>query len=308
MTTYDSGLLSLPDDIIYNIFSLLDTEALKSCSLTGQVLSCWAKPFVHRTLHLIPRPRITTSLNVPDHWNELSGLPVLGERGLLQHTRHVSILRTPLFAHDLRPHIRHLHALTNLRSLSTRWLDTPAFNPVIEEYFGAFLETLESLELVYARGDHTQIFYFVCQFSDLRNLKIISVPGHTNSMNNNGPRFDIKVSPPLDGTLDLQLGMNTGPERDSMGAQRILGALVTLPSGLKFRTLKLSGCVGDNLQSLIDACAPTLERMEFTWEWFGTSFLWGGRPLFIGFDYQAPSLVLGSASNGTPRSERLKSK
>ena len=268
MITYGKGLPSLPDDIIYEIFSLLDAGALKSCSLTGKVVSRSAKPLLHRTLYLIPRnwPGAPTKPSTPGHWNELKGLATLGEHGLLQHARHASIYlsRNPLFPHDLQPHVQHLRSLTNLRSLKTRWLDIPSFIPKMEEYFGAFFESLQSLELESLRGDYHQILYFVCQFPNLRDLKIKGLQDHTHAMRNGGPHPDIETSPLLDGTLDLQL--DTEHDR---GAPLVLDALATLPSGLRFRTLKLSGCIS---QLLVDACAPTLECIDF---WFGRSFLHG---------------------------------
>ena len=275
MITYDKGFPSLPDDIISEVFNVLDLETLKSCSLTGKALSYLAKPFIHQTLHLTSRPKAPTKSIAHSRRNEFEGLSTLAERGLLRHIRHISIIlpSSPLFAHSLDPYIQHLHTLTNLRSFKARWLDTPSFIPKMEEYFGAFLGSLRSLELEFPRGDHQQIFYFICQFPNLRDLKINSVPGRTNSMSNDGPRFDIKTSPPLDGTLDLRLNMDMGPESNLMGAQLILSSLATLPSGLRIRTLKFSWCTGDNLQLVIDACAPTLECVEFTGQWFGASSL-----------------------------------
>ena len=52
MIVYDKGLPSLPDDIIHDIFSLLDAKALKSCSLTGKALSYSAKPFLENCTSL----------------------------------------------------------------------------------------------------------------------------------------------------------------------------------------------------------------------------------------------------------------
>ena len=277
--TYDVGFPSLPDDIINEVFSLLDPKTLKSCSLTGKALSYLAKPFIHRTLRLTPWSR--TEPNDSGYRNEFDGLPTLGERSLLKHTRHISVIPRSgtLFAGSLDPHIQHLHTLTNLRILHARWLDTPSFNPKMEKYFGAFLGTLQSLELEFPRGDHKQIFYFICQFPNLRNLKINSVRGPTQPMSNDAPRSDIKTSPPLDGTLDLQ--WNMGTENDPMGAHSIPSDLASLPSGLRFRTLKLSGYTSDNIQLLIDACAPTLECVEFTGASYGVLFPHRGeRPLF----------------------------
>jgi len=271
MITYDKGLPSLPDEIISEIFNLLDLEALKSCSLTGRVLSRSAKPFLHRTLCLTYRSRDPTKPRAPGIWNELEGLPTLGERGLLQHTRHISIVLPKDFARGLDTHIQHLHTLTNLRSLKVHWLDTPSFIPKMGVHFKAFLGSLESLELVFPTGDHKQILYFVCQFRNLRDLKINSARPYPNSVHNSGPHFHIEASPPLDGTLDLQWGV--GPESDPMGPQPFFSDLVALPSGLKFRSLKLSGYTSDNLQLLVDACAPTLECMKFTGTWSGALFL-----------------------------------
>ena len=315
MIMYDKGFPSLPDDIINGIFNLLDMEALKSCSLTGKVLSYSAKPLIHRTLYLTSRPEDTAFalFNVPSRWNKSRELPALGERGLLQHTRHLSIAfpLDPLFVHDLRPHIRHLRTLTGLRSFKARQLDIPSFIPKMEEYFGAFLGTLESLELESPRGDSKQILYFVCQFPNLRDLRVDGVQGCPSSAGGGGPYFDIKTSPPLDGTLSLRLDMETGPGGGSTDAQLFLSNLVTLPSGLKFRTLKLSGCTGNNLQLLVNACAPTLECVEITGRQFCTSFLHeGGRPLFtsvVRSHYQAPPGLPSSASNATLRSENSKS-
>ena len=280
MTTDDEGFLSLPGDIIFEIFSLLDTRALKSCSLTCKGLSRSAKPFIHRTLDLIPRAGDSTRSNVPNRWYNFEGLRVLGERGLLQYTRHLLAVfhRDPLFAHGLDPHIQHLHSLTNLRTLRTRWLDTPSSIPKVEEYFGAFSGSLKSLELAFPRGNHNQILYFACQFPNLRDLKIDIIQDHTNPMYDDGPHFAIRASPPLDGTLDLQWEVVSGG--GSMGADRILSDLVALPSGLKFRTLKLSGFIGDDLQLLVNACAPTLECMEFIGRRFRTSFPHGECLLF----------------------------
>jgi len=213
MITYDTGLPSLPDDILCEIFGLLDMEALESCSLTGKALSCSAKPFIHRTLYLTPRSKVPTRPKPPGPWNELKGLPTLSERGLLQHTRHLSISlpRNPLFVHDLKPHVEQIRAITNLRSLKARWLDVPSFIPKMKEYFGAFFGTLESLELESPRGDHQQVLYFACQFPNLRDLKVKDLQDYSHSMRNGGPHFEIKTSPPLDGTLDLQMNMNPGP-------------------------------------------------------------------------------------------------
>jgi len=277
MITYDKGLPGLPDDILCEIFGLLDMEALKICSLTGKALSCSVKPFVHRTLYLTPRSKVITFTKpkTPGPWNELKGLTALSERGLLQHTRHVSISlpRNPLFVHDLEPYVQQLRAITNLRSLKTRWLDVPSFIPKMEEYFGTFLGTLQSLELESPRGDHEQILYFACRFSNLRDLKVNGLQDYSHSIRNGGPHFETKTFPPLNGTLDLQLNMNPGSGwSDLKGPQLFLGNLVALPSGLKFRTLKLSGCTGNNLRLLVDACAPALECMELTSEWFGWLF------------------------------------
>jgi len=269
MITYDKGLPSLPGDVIYEIFSLLDLESLKSCSLTGQAISLSAKPFLHRKLYLTPRdrPGLPREPNTPGDWKEFRGLSALGQRNLLKHTRHLSIFlgRNPLFPYDLQPHIQWLRTLKNLRSITTRWLDIPSFIPKMEEYFGAFLESLQSLELEYPRGDQKQILYFACQFPNLRNLRIKGTQDHIHSMRNGGPHFDINTIPPLDGTLDLEL--NTGSDKS---AHLVLNELITLP--LKFRTLKLLGCSGAGSQLLVDACVPSLECMNFTWHSSGGSF------------------------------------
>jgi len=315
MITYDKGLPSLPDDIINEIFSLLDMESLKSCSLTGKALSCSAKPLIHRALYLdlFPRSGVSTWSDVIGRrWYGFTGLIVLGERGLLQYTRHLSIDFPfhPFISYGLGPYTKHLHTLTNLRSLSTHRMDIPSSIPKMEEYFGAFLGSLQSLELDIPRGVHNHILYFACQFPNLRDLKlkIALVFEHTRPAHIDDPRFYIKTSPPLDGTLDLQLDMSVGVNSDPVGVRFILKNLATLPSGLKFRTLKLSQCTGENLQPLIDACAPTLERMEFTGRWSGAPFLCRGDcPKLIGFDYQTSPPVLRSVSNNTPRSDNLKS-
>jgi len=294
MITYNKGLPSLPDDIIYGIFGLLDIEALQSCSLTDKALSCSAKPFIHRELYLSPRSETPARL---DTWKE--GLPILGERGLLQHTYYISILlplSISLSAHDLQPHIQHLRSLTNLRSLKIHHLDIPSFIPKVEEYFAAFIETLQSLELVSPLGCHKEIAYFICQFPKLRDLRIQGFRGHIGSVYNDDSHPDIKTSPPLDGTLVVKLGEEMGTGwGDSKGAQLVLSSLVTLPSCLKFRTLMLSGCRDDEPQLLVDACARTLECMEFTGHYLGALFL---------YRRDCPKLI-GTYLSGNPLCPRL---
>ena len=236
MVTYDKGLPSLPYDIINEIFSLLDMEALKSCSLAGKVLSCSAKPLIHRTLHLTSKSGGAALFNIPTgRRNKLRELPAPGERGLLRHTHHLSIAfpHDPVSVHNLRPRTQHLRALTNLKSFKTHWLDIPLFTPKVKEYFGAFLGTLQSLELEYPMGDYQQILWLVFKFPNLRDLRVVSVRGLPSYTRNWGFRFDVKTSPPLDGTLDLQLDlqseMETGPGCGSMGAQLFLSNLVAFP-------------------------------------------------------------------------------
>ena len=149
----------------------------------------------------------------------------------------------------------------------------------MEEYFGAFFGSLRSLELMFPKGDHKDILYFVCQFRDLRDLKINIPMAHPYSAHNGAPHFDIKSSPPLDGTLDLR--WNVGPESDPMGAHFIPSDLAALPSGVKFRTLKFSGYTGDNLQLLIDACASTLECLVITGASSGVLFPHGEEHLLF---------------------------
>jgi len=308
MIPYDDGLPSLPDDIISEIFSLLDVNSLKSCSLTGKALSCSTKPFIHQTLYLIPRCDESTSFAISNGWYIFQGLQFLGERGLLRYTRHLFV-NFPYdphsrFTHSLDPCIQYLHTIKNLKSLRTCWLDIPSFIPKVEGFWGAFFGSLQSLELIFPTGDHEQILRFICQFPNLRDLKVDINHGRTNTVRNDGPRIGNKTSPPLDGTLDLQFGTSVGIEGDPAGIQFIPMNLVRLPSGLKFRTLKLSWCIGDNLQPLVDACAPTLECIEFIGQWSGvSSFYRGGWPEFIVFDCQTLSPVLGLVSNNTPRSD-----
>jgi len=310
MTMDNKGLPSLPYDIICEIFALLDMKALKSCSLTCRMLSISAKPILHRTLHLNPRFGDLTAPSFPGHRLEFRGFCVLGKRGLLQHTRRISISlrRNPILLYDLEPYPQQLRTLTNLRSLKTRWLDVPSFIPKMDEYFGAFLGSLQSLGLESPRGDWEQILYFVCQFRDLQDLKINSFQDSSRSMRSGGSNFEIKTSPPLNGTLNLHL-VKTGPTwGDSNGDQPILSALLALPSGLKFRTLKLSGRVGNNLRLLIDSCGPTLEGMELRAQYDGGLFSHRGKyPWLTQLNSQLIPNVLGSVSSATQDSESLES-
>ena len=208
--------------------------------MTGKAVSSKAKPFLHRTLSHSPASGSAwvsqrgVTPNTPGDWNEFKGLLPLGDRGLLQHTRHLSIFlsRNPLFPHDLRPHVRYLHAFVNIRSLKTRWLDIPSFLSRMGEYFGAFLGSLQSLDLECPRGDHKQVLYFICQFKNLKNLRIKCAQDPTHSMRNGGPHFDIDASPPLDGIFDPEMYT----EHDK-GAMLIVNNLSTITLG--FRTLEV---------------------------------------------------------------------
>ena len=297
MATENNGPPSLPDDILCEIFSLLDMKTLKSCSLTNKALSFSAKPFLHRSLVLAPQSMFLPRPRVPGSWNEFSRLSILGERGLLRYTHHLSITfpHDPRFAYGLEPYIQHLRTITNLWTLEVHWLDTLLYVPKMVECFGGFLGTLQSLNLIFARGENKRILYFVCLFPNLRDLKVYSVNGYTSSMRNDG-RFDIKTSPLLDGTFDFQWDVRS--ESEPMGAHLFLSDLVALPSGLKFRTLKLSTeCTSDNLQLLVNACAPTLECMELIGGRSSAPFLHREclrSPLLTRFTYQSFQHILGS--------------
>ena len=120
MVTCDRGLPSLPDDITYEVFSRPDIEALKSCSLIDKTLSWSAKPFIRRVLDLTTRSGApSTERKFFGPWDKFKGLTVLSERGLPQHTHHISISipeSHEIFPDDLEPHVQYLHTLTNPRS------------------------------------------------------------------------------------------------------------------------------------------------------------------------------------------------
>ena len=69
------------------------------------------------------------------------------------------------------PH--HFPAPPNVQELGIDYLDIPSFMPQIQQYFGHFLPTVQSLSLRTPKGSHQQIIYFIGLFKHLDNLKLL---------------------------------------------------------------------------------------------------------------------------------------
>ena len=175
--------------------------------------------------------------------------------GLLRYTRHLTFKERSGFLGPFNPsqvqkHLPHFRSITRLRRLTLDRVSVPPFFPVFEECFGMFVNTLRQLDVRDLFETVPDLLYFICQFSLLEDLTIIS-PSHP------GPQPGSAVpaithSPPFRGKLVLS---NTW-------SSSILGALVALPGGLNFHSLELHRC---EPSQVLAACSHAVTSVSYSW-------------------------------------------
>jgi len=229
-------------------YLIYDSYSLRACTLTCYSWYIAAVPHLHHTFAIIFVP---WCLNLwPLYF--LRSMHVLGLLPLFKDLRiHVEEhLYHGLSAERFdRSILRYFLALTNVRNLRLDYLDIPSFMARVQQYFGHFFPTVESLTLKTPKGSYRQIVYFIGLFQHLEDLELICDPA--------GPRQDQPgdltlvppFTPPLRGWLKVQCFTEV----------ELLKVMIGLFGGIQFRGVDLSAV--QEVQLLLDACAKTLETL-----------------------------------------------
>ena len=253
-TIRPSHFARLPVEILEMIilYLIYDTCSLLSCSLTCHSWYTIAVPHLHRTLNIQTYYRYSRR---EFKWpRALQDMHNLGLLPLVKkfHIGGENFSKPGLFS-PMRFNWCTLHyfaALTNVQELAIDYLDIPSFIPRIQQYFGHFLPTVNSLVLREPRGSRRQIIYFIGVFKHLEDLKLIYDRVDSQDEPEGDPTLVPPFIPPLRGRLVVTHFTRVG----------ILEDMIDLFGGIRFRHMSLFNVVGTRL--LLDACAETLETLQ----------------------------------------------
>lgn len=256
------GCMGLPQELIDHIMDTLhdDPRTLKACSLACKAMFASTRHLVHRTLYLTRRnnQRVLTLeekyryLRFDYHDIELRFLSVMGERGFLQYARRVYIRMDHVFTPDvLIPHLDHFRSLDQVHSLTIEDYDAILWRNSHGLSFAHFYPTLTSLTLRNPLYHYRYVLQFALQFPNLLNL-CIERPEYSEWVRSGLTPPIIDKSPPLRGHLRLAgIGVVQWPTEFAK----------KLPSGINFRSVELQDVVWDHCQSIVTACAGSLEDL-----------------------------------------------
>ena len=247
-TTLTSPAANLPLEIVEMVVNHLiyDTPSLCTCTMTCYSWYLVAAPHLHKIL-----------VTYTNHWDRnlwwRDPLWRMHTLGLLPLLKVIRIRGDPKSTFSpmrfSRRTLCKFSALTNVQRLLIDDLDIPSFMPMIRQYFGHFLPTLQQLALIGPRGSCRQIIYFVGLFQHLENIEFydgIDFQGEPAD----DPTLIPPSVPPLRGWLVLVRFVRPS----------LLEAMIYLFGGVRFRFVALSDFGGARL--LLDACAETLEVLR----------------------------------------------
>lgn len=225
--------------------------------MTCKSMFASARPLIHETLRMTPQNNERTLtreekeglLRKLGH-HEFRLLSYMGERGLLQYTRHVDItISTPS---SLLPHIHYFRSLDRVHTITIRSYNTVNWTSHCRAYFVHFYPTLTSLTLIRPFGSYRALMEFAMQFPNLENLCIENLRG---GWNRDPTTVAINRFPPLCGHLRL-VGYKTTAEWPG-SADPTHG----LPDGFNFRSVELEDYPDRCIQQLLRSCAHTLVNL-----------------------------------------------
>ena len=241
---------SLPYELAEMITAHLthDLPTLKACSLTCRSWYIIAVPYIHHTLIL--RRGITCG--------SLKPLSKLRGRGLMPLVQEVRV-EQPHGTDKIwflpgafgRRTLLHFSAFANVHTLNLQRLDIYSFIVCgIEQYFGQFSTTLQSIVLSRPRCTPRQLSYFLSLFSNLDDIKILGL-------------IDVPYTTTLDARL-VPFSTLKPRGRLALGAFSWVETwtqLIDLCGGLRFRHMELCASVSC-ASTLLEACAETLETLR----------------------------------------------
>ena len=254
--TSSSLATRLPQEVVEIIIAHLvyDRRSLLACSLTCYSWYIAAVPHLHHTLTTLTSSR----------WERFSIMwpkPLLFKYrlGLLPLVKKLCIRRgTVVDSVGFSPRRLNLcllprfYALTHVRELEIDSLDIPRFKPWVRLYFSHLVPTVQSLTLRVPRGSYRQIIYFIGSFQHLEDLKLLFEPKWTFPEEQaNNLTLTPPFAPPLRGRLMMTF----------IRGGVLLKDMIDLFGGIRFHQLDLFHVEGMSL--LLDACAETLETLQF---------------------------------------------
>ena len=220
-----------------------DTRDLLACSLTSRSWYIAAVPQLRLTLTIpINRPYEETEWSEPLRTGfKLGLLPFVTRVFIVWNTW--GVFSSEKFHHRIR---QEFSTLANVQELSIDNLGLPSFMPRIQEYFGQFPPTLQSLTLRKPVGTCRQLVFFIGLFPHLEDLEL-----HDYLPN---PVGDPTLVPPSVPSLRGRLTASNFHGGD------LARTIVDLLGGLRFRHTDLSNVAGT--QFLLYGCGNALETLK----------------------------------------------
>ena len=236
----------LPPKIGCEIIShIYDVNTLRICSTICRLWHSIVKHRLHYslTLHCQPGTQPGVSLQPLQTLFELKLLPLVKEF-------HYESSGTPpeftLEHLDYKNNLRNFSKLKHLRGLSITDLQLSSFIPVIQKYFGHFLQALQSLSLTRPNATCREILYFIGLFPNLRDFKLCDFGFIGETKASTGLTIH---KAPLKGSLVLDLVLSP-----------FLEVMITLYRDLRFCYVSL--CRVQGTQLVLDACRETLQTLK----------------------------------------------
>lgn len=242
----------LPQEIVDYIVDYIsdDRPTLFACTHLSRTWCISARTHLYRTFTVSD----STGFNIVDDLRKI---------GVIHLVHRVVATRKVNQADFLLPHkaMTRLNAFTYLQELDLKYLDVGELGLGLHEHCGILKSTIRTLALRYPTGSIKRIVYFISLFSQLENLTVDSI----NKVAADDSQVPvIENSPPLTGRLMLS----------GISDQEFICDLVSMPKGIRFRTVDLRFC--REVQEIIDGCAGTMERLI----WYSSDFLGAYNPTF----------------------------
>ena len=234
-------LSSLPPEILDLVVDYLPNEpaALKACCLVS-------KSWIQRTRkHIFAEIKFHSPGPSIERWGKIFPDPT---NSPAHHTRTLSIHDPNLITTTGADIIPTFCGITHLDVYSQGWYNAPVSLIPLH----GLSPILRSLRLACTSLPDSEVFGLICSFPLLEDLALVSLGYRGVNVGWGTP----STSPKLTGSLELRM---------IEGIRSTANRLLELPSGLHFKTIKVSWLSGEDAMSTIDLvsrCSDTLESLD----------------------------------------------